>query len=96
MLIADGRLQRYLTPQIPPEPSQLIETSREFSSPMFLCFKDYKKAFDFVRWESLWKVLSEMGVPNHLPQNLFAKRVAIVWQTGQQIFRNYTDKPNLL
>jgi len=33
---------------------------------MLLCILDYEKAFDCVRWESLWQVLSEKGDPGHL------------------------------
>ena len=33
---------------------------------MLLCFIDYSKAFDCVRWDCLWKILREMGVPSHL------------------------------
>ncbi|XP_011685474.1 PREDICTED: uncharacterized protein LOC105448526 [Wasmannia auropunctata] len=45
---------------------QIIEKSREFNKPVVLCFVDYAKVFDCVSWEKLWKVLKEMGVPEHL------------------------------
>lgn len=34
--------------------------------PILLCFIDYTKAFDCVRWDCLWRILREMGVPQHL------------------------------
>ncbi|XP_049886587.1 uncharacterized protein LOC126381094 [Pectinophora gossypiella] len=45
---------------------QVIEKSREFNSPVVLCFIDYTKAFDCVQWDKLWSVLLEMGAPEHL------------------------------
>ena len=45
---------------------QLIEKSREFNSPMILCFIDYSKAFDCVNWNKMFEVLTDMGVPEHL------------------------------
>lgn len=45
---------------------QLIEKSREYYVPMYLCFVDYRKAFDNVVWTRLWAVLEEMGTPKHL------------------------------
>lgn len=45
---------------------QIIEKSREFCVPVFICFLDYRKAFDCVVWEKLWRVLAEFGVPPHL------------------------------
>ncbi|XP_037875941.1 uncharacterized protein LOC101744016 isoform X1 [Bombyx mori] len=45
---------------------QIIEKSREFNMPILLCFIDYTKAFDCVRWDCLWRILREMGVPQHL------------------------------
>lgn len=45
---------------------QIIEKSREFNKPLFLCFVDFRKAFDTVKWSKLWNILLEMGVPQHL------------------------------
>lgn len=45
---------------------QIIEKAREFNIPLFICFVDFRKAFDTVIWERLWRVLLEMGVPQHL------------------------------
>lgn len=60
---------------------QLIEEAREFNTPMLLCFIDYKKAFDCVRWSSLWTVLKEIGFPDHLVtliSNLYKNNEAII------------------
>lgn len=45
---------------------QIIEKAREYYVPTYLCFVDYTKAFDNVKWSRLWSVLSVMGVPAHL------------------------------
>ena len=43
-----------------------IENKREFQKNIFFCFIDCAKAFDCVDHEKLWKILKEMGIPNHL------------------------------
>lgn len=43
----------------------LIENAPEFNVTMYLCFVDYTKAFDSVKWGSQWSILSEMGVALH-------------------------------
>lgn len=45
---------------------QIIEKAREFNKPLFICFVDFRKAFDTVKWWKLWEVLIIMGVPEHL------------------------------
>ena len=50
-----------------------IEKAREFQKHIFFCFIDYAKAFECVDHNKLWKILKEMGIPNHLtclPRNL--------------------------
>ena len=42
----------------------IIEKAREFQKN--ICFTDYTKAFDFVDHNKLWKILKEMGIPDHL------------------------------
>ena len=44
----------------------IIEKSREFQKNIYFCFIDYAKAFDCVDHNKLWKILKEMGIPNHL------------------------------
>lgn len=45
---------------------QIVEKAREFNIPLYVCFVDFRKAFDTVKWWKLWQVLTEMGVPQHL------------------------------
>ena len=44
----------------------LIEKVREFQKNIYFCFIDYVKAFDYVDHNKLWKILKEMGIPDHL------------------------------
>ena len=44
----------------------IIEKAREFQENMYFCFIDYVKAFDCVDHHKLWKILQEMGIPDHL------------------------------
>ena len=42
------------------------EKAREFQKNIYFCFIDYAKAFDCVDHNKLWKILKEMGIPDHL------------------------------
>ena len=44
----------------------IIENAREFRKNLYCCFIDYAKAFDCVDHNKLWKILQEMGIPDHL------------------------------
>ena len=44
----------------------IIKKVREFQKNIYFCFIDYTKAFDCVDHNKLWKVLKEMGIPDHL------------------------------
>ena len=46
--------------------SWMIEKAREFQKNIYFCFIDYAKAFDCVEHSKLWKILKEMGIPDHL------------------------------
>ena len=53
----------------------IIEKAREFQKSSYFCFTDYSKAFDCVDHNKLWKILKEMGIPDHvtcLLRNLYA------------------------
>ena len=53
----------------------IIEKAREFQKNIYFCFIDYVKAFDYVDHNKLWKILKEMGIPDHLTcllRNLYA------------------------
>ena len=59
----------------------IIEKTKEFHKNIYFCFMDYAKAFDFVDHNKLWKILKEMGIPNHLIcflRNLYAGQEATV------------------
>ena len=43
-----------------------VEKAREFQKNIYLCCIDYAKAFDCVDYNKLWKILKEMGIPDHL------------------------------
>ena len=45
----------------------IIEKARAFQKNIYFCFTDYTKAFDCVEHSKLWKILREMGIPDHLP-----------------------------
>ena len=62
----------------------IIKKAREFQINIYFCFMDYAKAFDYVDHNKLWKILKEMGIPEHLThllRNLYAGQEAIV-RTG--------------
>ena len=44
----------------------ITEKAREFQKNIYFCFTDYAKAFDCVDHNKLWKILKEMGLPDHL------------------------------
>ena len=44
----------------------IMEEAREFQKNIYFCFIDYTKAFDCVDHNKLWKILQEMGIPDHL------------------------------
>ena len=59
----------------------IIEKAREFQKNICFCFIDYAKAFDCVDHNTLWKILKEMGIPDHLTcllRNLYAGQEATV------------------
>ena len=61
-----------------------IKKAREFQKDIYFCFIDYAKAFDCVDHNKLWKILKEMGIPDHLTcllRNLYAGQEATV-RTG--------------
>ena len=70
----------------------IIEKAREFQKNIYFCFIDYTILFDYVDHIKLWKILTEMGIPDHLTcflRNLYAGQEAIV-RTGH----GTTNVPN--
>ena len=55
----------------------IIKKAREFQKNVYFCFMDYIKPFDCVDHNKLWKILKEMGIPDHLTcllRNLYQVR----------------------
>ena len=64
----------------------IIEKAREFQKNIYFSFMDYAKAFDCVDHKKLWKILKEMGIPDHLTcllRTLYAGQEATV-RTGHK------------
>ena len=62
----------------------IIKKAREFQKNIYFCFIDYAKDFDSVDHHKLWKILKEMGIPDHLTcllRNLYAGQEATI-RTG--------------
>ena len=95
--ILQARLQQYVNQELPDVQAVfrkgrgtgdqihwIIENAREFQKNMYFCFTDYVKAFDCVDHNKLWKILKEMGIPDHLTcllRNLYAGQETTV-RTG--------------
>src|SRR5574337_892710 len=63
----------------------IIKKARELQKNIYFCFIDYSKAFDYVDHKKLWKILKQMGIPDHLTcllRNLYAGQEPTV-RTGQ-------------
>ena len=59
----------------------IIKKAREFQKNIYFCFIDYTKAFDCVDHNKLWKILQEMGIPDHLTcllRNMYVVQEATV------------------
>ena len=86
----------------------IIEKAREFQKNIYFCFIDYTKAFDCVDHNKVWKILNEMGTPDHLTcllRNLYAGQEATVrtghgttdwFQIGKGVHQGYILSPCLL
>ena len=65
---------------------RFIEKAREFQKNIYFCFIDYAKVFEYVDHNRLWKILQEMGTPDHMScilRNLYAGQEATV-RTGHE------------
>ena len=84
-----------------------FKKAREFQKNIYCCFIDYAKAFDCVDHNKLWKILKEMGIPDHLTcllRNLNADQEATVqpghgtadwFQTGKEVCQGCILSPCL-
>ena len=101
--ILQARLQQYMNHELPDVQAGfrkgrgtrdqianirwIIDKAREFQKNIYFCFTDYAKAFDCVDHNILWKILQEMGIPDHLTcllRNLYAGQEATL-RTGHGI-----------
>ena len=101
--ILQASLQQYMNRELPEIPSDftkgrgtrdhiatiqwIIKKAREFQKNIYFCFIDYAKAFDCVDHNKLWKILKEMGIPEHLTfllRNRYAGQEATELDTEQQ------------
>ena len=95
--ILQARLQQYETRELPDVQAifrkgkgtrdqianirWIIGKTRKFQKNIYFCFIDHAKAFDCVSHNKLWKILREMGIPNHftcLLRNLYVSQEATV------------------
>ena len=95
--ILQARLQQYMNRELPSvqagfrkgrgtrdqtaNSQWITEKAREFQKNIYFCFIDYAKAFDCVDHNKLWKILKEIGMPDHLTyllRNLHACQEATV------------------
>ena len=75
----------------------IIKKAREFQKNIYFYFIDYAKAFDCVDHNKLWKILREMGIPDHqtcLLRNLYGGQEATV-RTGHGTTENYIQYDKL-
>ena len=90
-------LEKAEEPEIKLPASVGSSKKQEFQKNFYLCFIDYSKALDWVDHNKLWKILKEMGIPNHLTcllSNLYVAQEATVrnghgTQTGSKLGKEY-------
>ena len=82
--------------------------AQEFQQNIYFCIIDYAKAFDCVDHNKLWKILKDMGIPDHLTcllRNLYAGQEATVrtghgttdwFQTGKGLHQSCILSPSYL
>ena len=113
--ILQPRLQQYMNPELPDVQARfrkgrgtrdhianiqwIVKKPREFQINVYFCFIDYATALDCVHDNRLWKILHEMGLPDHLTcllRNLYAGQEATVrsghgttdwFQIGKEYFK---------
>ena len=100
--ILQARLQEYMNHELPDVQSGfrkgkgtkdkianicwIMDKAKKFQKNIYFCFIDYAKTFDYVDHNKLWKILKEMGIPDHLTcllRNLYAGQEATV-RTGHE------------
>ena len=101
--ILQARLQQYMNCELPDDQAGftkgrgtrnqianvrwIMEKAREFQKNIYFCFINYAKAFDYVDHNKLWKILKEMGIPDHLTcllRNLVVRKQQLELDMEQQ------------
>ena len=121
--ILQVRLQQYMNRELPDVQARfrkgrktrdqianirwIIKKAREFQKNIYFCFIDYANAFDCVDHNKLWKILKELGIPDHLTcllRNLYSGQEATVrtghgttdwFQVGKRVHQGYILSPYL-
>ena len=121
--ILQPRLQQYLSRELPDVQTGfrkgrgtrdqianihwIIKEAREFQKNIYFCFIDYVKAFDCMDHNKLWKILKQLGIPDHLTcllRNLYASQQATIrtghgttdwFQIGKGVCQGYILSPCL-
>ena len=100
-------LEKAEDPEIKLPTSDGLLKKREFQKNIYFCFIDYAKDFDCVDHNKLWKILKEMGIPDHLTRllrNLYADQEATVrtehgktdwFQIGKGVHQGFILSPCL-
>ena len=124
LIILQARLQQYVNRELPDVQAGIrkgrrtrgqianirwiMEKGTEFQKNIYFCFIDYAKAFDCVGHNKLWKILKEMGIPDHLTcllRNLYTSQEATVrtghgttdwFQIGKGVLQGCISSPCLL
>ena len=88
-------LEKAEEPEIKLPTSAGSSKKQEFQKNIYFCFIDYAKAFDCVDHSKVWKILKEMGIPDHLTcllRNLYAGQeteLDMEQQTGSKLGKEY-------
>ena len=122
--ILQARLQQYVNCELPDVQARfrkgrgtrdqianirwILKEARDFQNNIYFCFIDYAETFDCVDHHKLWKILKEMGIPDHLIcllRNLYAGQEATVrtghgttdwFQIGKGVWQGCILSPYLL
>ena len=95
--ILQARLQQYVNRELPDVQAEfrkgrgtrdqianihwITEKARELQKNIYVCFIDYAKAFDWVDHNKWWKILKDMGIPDHL--TCLLRNLYVTVRTGQ-------------
>ena len=98
--ILQARLQQYMNHELPDVQAGfrkgrgtrdqianicwIREKAREFQKNIYFCFIDYTKAFSCIDHNSLWKILQEMGIPDHLETCMQVRKQQLELDMEQQ------------